>query len=134
MAYHPEDDAVICATCGREQEPGARFCPNCGAAADPPTGGGPSYAPGRANPARQSYSPGTVPNYLVQSILVTIFCCLIGGIVAIVHAAQVNGKLRAGDYAGAVASSNSAKQWCWASFWIGLVGGIIYGFVSLILI
>lgn len=81
----------------------------------------------------EPYGHGTVPNYLVQSILVTIFCCLIGGIVAIVHAAQVNSKLRAGDYAGAVASSKSAKQWCWASFWIGLAGIILYGFVTFLL-
>ena len=131
MAYHPEDDANFCPTCGREQEPGARFCPNCGASADP-TAGGPGYAPGMANPTGQTYGPGMVPNYLVQSILVTIFCCLIGGIVAIVHAAQVNGKLRAGDYTGAVESSKSAKTWCWASFWIGLVGGILVVFINLV--
>src|SRR5262249_40218583 len=38
------------------------------------------------------------PNYLVPSILVTLCCCLIGGIIAIVHAAQVNSKWAAGDY------------------------------------
>ena len=121
MAYHPEDNGTFCATCGREQEPGTRFCPNCGAAANPATGGRIVHPSG---PAYDIHRP--VPNYLVQSILVTIFCCLIGGIVAIVHAAQVNGLLRAGDYAGALRASNSAKGWCWASFWIGLVGGILY--------
>src|SRR5438128_1439779 len=34
-----------------------------------------------------------VPNYLVQSILCTLFCCLPFGIVAIVYAAQVNSKV-----------------------------------------
>ena len=38
-------------------------------------------------------APISVPNYLVQAILTTIFCCLPFGIVAIVFAAQVNGKL-----------------------------------------
>jgi len=42
----------------------------------------------------------------VQAILCTLFCCLPFGIVAIVFAAQVDGKLAAGDYNGAVYSSN----------------------------
>ena len=42
-----------------------------------------------------------VPNNLVWAILSTLFCCLPAGIVSIVYAAQVNGKLAAGDIAGA---------------------------------
>ena len=61
-----------------------------------------------------------VPNYLAQSILVTLFCCVPFGIVSIVYAAQVNSKLMAGDYAGAVDASIKAKTWCWVSFGIGL--------------
>ena len=38
-----------------------------------------------------------VPNNLVWAILSTLFCCLPAGIVSIVYAAQVNGKLAAGD-------------------------------------
>ncbi len=67
-----------------------------------------------------------VPNYLVQAILVTIFCCLPFGIVAIVFAAQVNGKLAAGDYAGAVETSKKAKLWCWLGFGIGLALIVIW--------
>ncbi len=63
--------------------------------------------------------PARVPNYLVQSIL-TLFCCWPLSIVAIVFAAQVNGKLAGGDYAGAVQASKQAKMWCWISFGIGL--------------
>jgi hypothetical protein len=58
---------------------------------------------------------------MVQSILVTLFCCLIGGIIAIVYSAQVNSKLAAGDYEGAVQASENAKRWCWISFGVGLV-------------
>ncbi len=65
------------------------------------------------------------PNYLVQSILVTLCCCLPFGIVAIVMSAQVNGKYQQGDYAGAVAKSEAAKKWCWAGFICGLIIGII---------
>lgn len=55
--------------------------------------------------------PGTVPNHLVWAILVTLFCCLPLGIVSIVKAAEVNGKLAAGDLAGARQSSEAAKKW-----------------------
>jgi hypothetical protein len=70
----------------------------------------------------------TVPNYLVFAILTTVFCCIPTGIPAIIYAAQVNGKLAAGDYAGAQAASNNAKIWCWVSFGIGLVG-TLFGIV-----
>jgi hypothetical protein len=62
----------------------------------------------------------TVPNYLVFAILATVLCCLPTGIPAIVFAAQVNGKLQAGDWAGAQAASKNAKIWCWVSFGLGL--------------
>ncbi len=74
-------------------------------------------------------SPGGVreiPNYLVQAILCTLFCCLPFGIVSIVFAAQVSGKAAAGDYAGAQAASNSARTWCWVSFWCGLVPALVF--------
>ncbi|MEA5596170.1 CD225/dispanin family protein [Rivularia sp. UHCC 0363] len=67
-----------------------------------------------------------VPNYLPQAILSTIFCCLPFGIVAIVYAAQVNSKLAAGDYEGALSSSKSAKLWTWVSFGSGLAFIILY--------
>ena len=76
--------------------------------------------------------PPSVPNYLVQSILATLFCCLPFGIVAIVFAAQVNGKLQANDYPGALQASKSAKMWCWVAFGVGLV--FIIGYTAFILI
>ncbi|NER07984.1 MAG: CD225/dispanin family protein [Okeania sp. SIO3C4] len=38
-------------------------------------------------------SKENVPSYLTQAILITVFCCLPFGIVAIVYAAQVNSRL-----------------------------------------
>lgn len=67
-----------------------------------------------------------IPNYLVQAILVTIFCCLPLGIPAIVFAAQVNGKLSAGDITGAQDSSRKAKMWCWITFGVGLGLAILW--------
>jgi uncharacterized membrane-anchored protein len=67
-----------------------------------------------------------VPTYLPQAILTTLFCCLPFGIVAIVYAAQVNSKLAAGDYEGAMQASKSAKTWCWVSFGCGLAVIVLY--------
>ncbi|QNH62490.1 CD225/dispanin family protein [Hymenobacter sediminicola] len=50
-------------------------------------------------------------NWLVESILVTIFCCLPFGIVAIINAANVNSRLSVGDYAGAQEASRNAGKW-----------------------
>lgn len=91
---------------------GVSHCAGCGRPLDTYTGG-------------NTHSPGYVPNYLVQSILVTICCCVPFGIVAIVYAAQVNGKLAAGDINGALAASQQAKTWCWAGFIIGLISGFL---------
>lgn len=73
---------------------------------------------------------GTVPNYLVPSVLVTLFCCIPFGIAAIVYAAQVNTKLAVGDMAGAKKSSDLAKRWCL----FAVAGGIVTVIVWLIVI
>ena len=71
--------------------------------------------------------PGTtVQNYLVFAILTTIFCCLPAGIVAIVYAAQVNGKLQMGDLAGAQQASKNAKMWSLISLGVALGGILLY--------
>jgi hypothetical protein len=49
-------------------------------------------------------------NYLVGSILVTLFCCLPLGIVAIVKSTQVNGLWAQGRYAEAQAAAATAKK------------------------
>lgn len=74
-----------------------------------------------------------VPNYLVQAILVTLFCCLPAGVVSIVFAAQVNGKLQAGDYAGATQASKNAKTWAWVSFGVGLGVIVLYLLIFVVL-
>ena len=76
----------------------------------------------------------TVPNYLVQSILVTLCCCVPLGIVAIVYSAQVNGKLAAGDIAGAQDASKKAKMWGWIAFGSGLVAGLPWGALQVLVV
>ena len=60
-------------------------------------------------------------NYLVESILTTICCCMPLGIVGIVFASQVNSKYALGDYEGALQASNEAKKWM---TW-GIITGVI---------
>ncbi|HEX7808552.1 MAG TPA: CD225/dispanin family protein [Thermoanaerobaculia bacterium] len=64
----------------------------------------------------------------MQSIIVTLCCCLPLGVVAIIFAAQVNTKLAAGDIAGAREASDKAKLFCWISLALGLAG-IVIGFL-----
>ncbi len=126
MAHFDDPHPIYCTTCGREAEPGARFCDNCGAALDPMGQGGPSYAPGMPYQGGPGY--GELPrisNYLVQAILATICCCVPAGIVAIVYAAQVNGKVAAGDYATAQRYSNNAKTWCWIALGLGIAVAVL---------
>lgn len=78
-----------------------------------------------AQPIQMDNPPAKPKNYLVESILVTIFCCLILGIIGIVNASKVNSEYEAGNYEGAVAASKQAKQWTMWGFIIGLVGGLI---------
>lgn len=59
-------------------------------------------------------------NFLIWSILATIFCCLPLGVVGIVFAAQVDSKWATGDYAGAAASADNAKKWTIASAVVGV--------------
>jgi len=147
--------ARFCSNCGTSLSPQAGFCPQCGTAtpqAQPPGGPPPVSTPPPAVPPPQQvpppvqppaqqaprpsapFAPGThVPNYLVQAILVTIFCCLPFGIVSIVYAAQVNGKLGAGDFAGALETSRKAKTWAWVSFWVGLGITILWVLIGIVI-
>ena len=97
-----------CTNCGQPRADDATVCANCSA------------------PVQRVPPVPAVPNYLVQSILVTLCCCIPFGIVAIVYAAQVNGKLAAGDVAGAQDASKKAKMWSWIAFGAGVIIAIFY--------
>lgn len=108
----------FCANCGHQVSEYASACPECGH----PTG---RMSAGPAGAA----SVAAIPTYLVQSILVTLFCCLPFGIVSIVYATQVSSKLASGDIAGAQLASSNAKRWAWISFAAGLFA-IAFFFVT----
>ena len=67
----------------------------------------------------------TVPNYLVPAIL-SLFCCWPLAIVAIIFAAQVNGKVAAGDIAGASDSAKKAKMFSFIAIGLGLLMILCY--------
>lgn len=70
--------------------------------------------------------PAQPKNYLVQSILVTIFCCLVFGIIGIINASKVNSEYAAGNYAAAEEASKNAKKWTMWGFIVGLIIGVLY--------
>jgi Interferon-induced transmembrane protein/zinc-ribbon domain len=118
---------MFCPQCGASNADNSAVCVQCGR----------NLLPGAVTTALPVQgvvlSPGqTVPNYLIFAILATVFCCLPAGIPAIVFAAQVNGKLQAGDLAGAQAASRNAKTWCWVSFGVGL-GSILIWILLMVL-
>jgi hypothetical protein len=77
------------------------------------------------NPSLQGISEN-VPNYLVQSILVTLCCCPPLGLVAIVYAVQVNSMLAVNNVAGARLRSRKAKIWCWIALGCGIALSIYF--------
>lgn len=69
--------------------------------------------------AGQCHAP-VVHNYLVWSILATLFCCLPLGVVALINAAKVDSLAAAGDVNAARVASAQAKKF---ATWAGIVGG-----------
>jgi len=67
----------------------------------------------------------TVPNYLVPAII-SIFCCWPLAIPAIIFATQVNGKVAAGDIAGAQDASKKAKMFSFIAIGLGLLAIVCY--------
>jgi hypothetical protein len=128
--WTPPGQSAFCSSCGKPIMIGAVICPRCGVPTDRR-----ATAAQVINPESQAGATGMplkIPNHLVQSILVTLFCCLPFGIIAIVYASQVNAKIQTGDIQGAVDASQKANMWSWVSFGMGIVVGVIYFVGSLL--
>lgn len=128
-------ERVPCPKCQAANFSSSSVCWQCGeplkAQQGPPT---PSPS-GGYQPTYES-TPAYAPkpqNYLVWSILATLFCCLPSGIVSIIYAAQVDSKYNAGDFAGALDASNKARVWAWVSVGLGLVAGLAYFVIGAII-
>lgn len=73
-----------------------------------------SYRNGAPSYSNMSSNPPQAPcpdNYLVWSILTTIFCCLPFGVVAIVKSSKVENLWKQGFYQEAIKMSQEAKRW-----------------------
>lgn len=77
-------------------------------------------------PQPQNFPPKT---WLVESILVTIFCCQILGIIGIINAASVESRFYRGDVAGALSASKTAKQMV---IWSVVSGIVIFGLLIVV--
>ncbi|MFI7144624.1 CD225/dispanin family protein [Nonomuraea sp. NPDC050022] len=111
----------------------------------PPSGGGygaqpPGYGPppggGYGQPGGYGAPQSPPDNHLVAAILTTLFCCLPFGIVSIVKSSQVNSKWQAGDYQGAMQSSEEAKTWWKRALIFGAIINIliVIGYILLFVI
>lgn len=121
-----------CPKCGWSNPDDAAKCANCFAELTPgqpqPTQQMPQQPQQQQPYGQQPYAQQpaqNVPDHLVWSILVTLFCCVPFGIVAIVKAAAANSKKSVGDYYGAMQDANAAKTWLWWGFGIGLAANIL---------
>ena len=75
-------------------------------------------------PPASSTTPANVPNYLVPAIL-SALCCFPLGIIGVIFAAQVNGKVQAGDIQGAMDASKKAKLFSYIFLGLGVAGWLL---------
>lgn len=79
------------------------------------------------NTGRKPPAGGFPPkNWLVESILVTLFCCLSLGIVGIINAASVDTKYMYGDVEGANRAAQTAKSMVLISAALGILAVAVY--------
>lgn len=129
LVLHKNNKSMsFCPKCGTQITDGTAFCPNCGYRLNDSQSTSTSSSSSASNNACK-----TCPdNYLVYSILTTLFCCLPFGIVGIVKSAQVSSKYQSGDYEGAVQASRDAKKWSMIALICGLVWYLLYMIVVIV--
>lgn len=90
--------------------------------------------PNAVPPTTQTQTPppvaGTVEpmpqSYLTAAIIVTLLCCFIPGVLAIVFSSRVSSKYYAGDIEGARRASRLAQIWIIVSFCLGVLSTTLY--------
>lgn len=80
---------------------------------------------GTSYPEKEPASGQAPQSYLIWSILTTLFCCFIPGIIAVVFSSRVSSRWYAGDCEGAEKASRQAQIWILISFVLGLVSNTI---------
>lgn len=105
-----------CPKCNKVIADGSKYCVYCGT----------DTSTEKVYDRTMYNNPQSVKTYLTEAILVTLFCCQIGGIVAIVYAANASSAVSRGDYNEAVRNSASAQTWVNISFFVGIGVGVLY--------
>lgn len=123
----PQDQQYASAPNGqREYSQQGPYVPPQGGPTYPPNGYGPT--PNEAYRTQQaSQIPLCPKTYLLESILVTIFCCLPFGIPAIVYASKVDMYFYSGLYEKSLECSQKASKWTLAALITGVLGALLYG-------
>ena len=102
--------------------------PKAPEAPQPPKGG--AYSAALTPPLQGAGGPVPTlpmpPTYLAWSIVMTILCCTIPGIVAIIFSAQVSSRFHQGDIEGAKRASRNAEIWIIVSFVLGVLSNTLY--------
>jgi len=70
--------------------------------------------------------PPLPDNYLVWSLLVTIFCCNILGVISIIYGSKVATEYIKGNYEASMQASKQAKLWIIATAILGVVMIVFY--------
>lgn len=91
-----------------------------------PIGGGSQPNHGECYGYRPVNSEPMPPTYLVWSVIMTVLCCLIPGVVAIIFSSQVSTKYFSGDIEGAKRASRNAEIWIIVSFVLGVLSATLY--------
>lgn len=86
--------------------------------------------------ALEKEEPEDVPTHLIPAILCTLFCCLPGGIVAIVYASKTGECIKKGDIEEAKVASSYANLWVTISAlsWAVALLVTLFGFLILLLL
>lgn len=94
---------------------------------------GPTYPTSPIGPTTLTLQAEQMPpTFLVWSVIMTILCCTIPGIVAIIFSAKVSSKFYQGDIEGARRASRNAEIWIIISFVLGILSATLYLPLSLI--
>jgi len=106
-----------CPSCGQALPETAAFCGQCGHRIS---------AEEAVDPAQIEAHRKKSRTYLIEAILVTLCCCQVAGIVAIVYAALANGQAKAGNLSQAERYGTIARRWSIAGFAVGAVVYLVY--------
>lgn len=142
---------MYCKRCGFKSADTSQFCEKCGNNLRSSLSLSKSDSIEVQSPSPESWSPNVaaspvaptavvapnavvaLDNFLVQSIIVTLCCCLPFGIVSIVYAAKVNDLRAAGNFYGANEAALKARFWFWWALGVGLPVQIILLVINIVM-